>query len=57
MIKGAIIAVLSSKKASELLTRTGKETLKDELIEAINEALGLDESPVVNIYFKEFIIQ
>jgi len=57
MIKSAVIAVLSSKKAADILSRTGKEQLKDELIEAINEALGLDESPVVSIYFKEFIIQ
>lgn len=56
-IKDAIIRTISSKKAGDLLSRAGKEALKDELIEAINEALGLDEAPVVNIYFREFIIQ
>jgi flagellar protein FliL len=57
MIKDAIIRVLSSKKVEELLTSDGKEKLKEELVEAINEAIGLEESPIVNIYFTEFIIQ
>ena len=56
-IKDAIIRVLSSKKADELLTAEGKERLKDELIEGVNEAVGLEEPPVVGVYFTEFIIQ
>ncbi|RMG40301.1 MAG: flagellar basal body protein FliL [Candidatus Dadabacteria bacterium] len=56
-IRDAVIRVLSSKTAEEVLTQEGKEALKEELIEAINEATGLDEGPVVNIYFAEFIIQ
>ncbi|MFM1847516.1 MAG: flagellar FliL protein [Pseudomonadota bacterium] len=57
MIRDAIIRVISGKRATDVLTVTGKETLKQELIEAINEATGLDEPPVVNVYFTEFIIQ
>ena len=57
MIHDAVIRILSSKKSSEVLTSEGKERLKFELIDAINDALGLDEAPVVNIYFTEFIIQ
>lgn len=57
MIKDAIIRVLSSKTAAEVLSPEGKDDLKEELIEAINDATGLDEGPVVNIYFVEFIIQ
>ncbi|MCO6432407.1 MAG: flagellar basal body-associated FliL family protein [Deltaproteobacteria bacterium] len=57
MIHDAVIRVLSSKKSTEVLTPDGKEQLKQELIEAINDAVGLDEGPVVNIYFTEFIIQ
>jgi len=56
-IKDAIIRVLSSKKADELLTAEGKERLKDELIEGVNEAVGLEEPPVVGVYLTEFIIQ
>jgi len=57
MINDAVIRVLSSKRATDVLTSEGKEQLKQELIEAINEAIGLEEGPVVNIYFTEFIIQ
>lgn len=57
MIKDAIIRVLSAKTADEVLTSAGKETLKDELIEAINEAIEMDDNPVVGIYFTEFIVQ
>ena len=57
MIRDAIIRVISGKRATDVLTVPGKETLKQELIEAINEATGLDEPPVVNVYFTEFIIQ
>lgn len=57
MIKDSIIRVLSSKRPEEVLTAEGKERLKEELIEAINETSGLEEGPVVNIYFKDFIVQ
>lgn len=57
MIHDAIIRVLSSKRSVEVLSPEGKELLKQELLEAINEAIGLEEGPVVNIYFTEFIIQ
>ncbi len=57
MLRDAIIRVLSSKRPEEVLTVDGKERLKEELLETINEAIALDESPVQNIYFAEFIIQ
>lgn len=57
MVHDAVIRVLSSKKSTDVITVEGKEQLKQELIEAINEALGMEEAPVVNIYFTEFIIQ
>lgn len=56
-IRDAIIGKLSSKTAAEVLSFAGKEQLKEELVEAINDAIGLDESPVVQVYFLEFIIQ
>lgn len=57
MIRDAIIRVLASKKVQDVITTDGKEKLKEELIEAVNEALDLAEDPVVNIYFVDFIIQ
>lgn len=57
MIRDAVLVILSSKSRENLLTPEGKETLKEELVEAINDATGLDEPPVVAIYFIEFVIQ
>ncbi len=57
MIRDSIIRVLSAKTAGEVLSVEGKEQAKEELIEAINEAVGLDEGPIASIYFNEFIIQ
>lgn len=57
IIRDAIIHVLSSKKAAEVLSLEGKEQLKEELVEALNEASGLEEGPVVAVYFNDFIVQ
>lgn len=57
MIRDSIIRVLSAKTAAEVLSVDGKEAIKEELIEAVNEAVGLDEGPVINVYFSEFIVQ
>ena len=57
MIRDAVIRVLSSKKAAEVLSKDGKEQLRQELVEAINEAIGMEEGPVVQVYFTDFIIQ
>lgn len=57
MIRDAVIRVLSSRRPEEVLSVDGKERLKEELLETINEAIALDEPPVQSIYFAEFIIQ
>jgi len=57
IIRDAIIRVLSSKKGDEVLTATGKDALKEELVEAINESIGLDTAPASGVYFNEFIVQ
>lgn len=56
-IKDVVIKILSAKKADDLLTVEGKERLKDELLEGINEAVGLEEPPVTGVFFTEFMIQ
>ncbi|MEM4379342.1 MAG: flagellar basal body-associated FliL family protein [Thermoplasmatales archaeon] len=53
----AVIRVLSSKRAEELLTPEGKERLRDQLVSALNEALGAVEPIIVAVKFGEFIIQ
>lgn len=57
MINDAIIHILSSKRTEDVLTLEGKEELKEELLDAVNEATGLEEGPIVAIYFNEFIVQ
>ena len=57
MIRDAIIHTLSAKKVEDVISSDGKEKLKEELVEAINEAIGLPENAVVNVYFLDFIIQ
>lgn len=57
MIKDAVLRLLSAKTVEEVLTADGKEQIKEELIEVINEASGIDEGAVTAIYYIEFIIQ
>ncbi len=55
IIRDTIITVLSSKTSDDLLSVSGKEELKNELITAINQAL--QRNLVRKIYFLDFIIQ
>lgn len=67
-IRNNIMLLLSSKKASELLTKEGKENLADALKEEINEIIeppqrnrkgekAASTGPVVSVLFTSFIIQ
>lgn len=57
IIRDAVIRVLSSKHVDEVLTPDGKEKIKEELIEAINEATALEEPIVTGVFFSEFMVQ
>lgn len=57
MIRDAIISILSYKTPEEVLSQEGKEELKEELVDAINNALGIDDAIVVSVYFKDFVMQ
>jgi flagellar FliL protein len=54
-IKNAAITTISTQTSDTLLTLSGKEELKKQLIKAINSALG--EDAVKDIYFTDFIMQ
>lgn len=67
-IRNDVTLLLSSKKASELMSREGKEHLAEELKEAINEAIEppkrnkkgekvSEDGPVKEVLFTSFIIQ
>ncbi len=55
IIRDVIINTISAKTSDDLLSVSGKEELKHELITAINRALN--RNLVKKIYFTEFIIQ
>ena len=54
-VRDAIINILSAKASSDLLTPEGKEKLREEIRNKINEVLGAED--VTGVYFTEFIIQ
>jgi len=60
-IRNNVMLLLSSKKASELLTKEGKEKLAEEIRDQINGILApgakKDEAPVKEVLFTSFIIQ
>jgi flagellar protein FliL len=54
-IKDAIIRTLSNKSSSEILTMEGKDKLRGEIRDSVNDMLGSEE--ITQVYFTEFIIQ
>ena len=58
-LRNNVIRLLSGKKASELITREGKEALAGEIRGLMNEVLepGAKEGPVKEVLFTSFIIQ
>ncbi|MCX8145604.1 MAG: flagellar basal body-associated protein FliL [Azovibrio sp.] len=62
-IRNNLTMILSSKKASELLTKEGKENLAEEIKTEINRIMNPGhkgtppDSPVLSVLFTSFIIQ
>ncbi len=60
-IRNNVMLLLSGKKASELLTKEGKEKLAEEIRDQMNDILAhgakKDEAPVKEVLFTSFIIQ
>ncbi len=54
-VRDSIIRLLSAKSAQDILSAEGKEKLREEVKEGVNNALGSED--VVNVYFTEFIVQ
>jgi len=55
VIKDTVITVLSQKTIEEISTTKGKEKLKEELMERMNEFLV--DGQITNIFFTDFVIQ
>ena len=60
-LRNNIMLLLSGKKASELITKEGKETLAKEIRDLMNHVLNAGDKkadgPVVEVLFNSFIIQ
>lgn len=54
-LRDTIITVLSSKTFEEVQTARGKQKLKEEIMDRINEFLV--DGRVVNIFFTDFVVQ
>jgi flagellar FliL protein len=58
-VRSRLLMVLSSKKASELLTSEGKRRLTDEIVDQLGEPFsGSGKGPVINdVFYTSFVIQ
>ena len=55
LIRDIIIRTFSSKTFEEISTIKGKDKLKDEVLDKINE--NLSDGYIKNIYFTDFVVQ
>jgi flagellar basal body-associated protein FliL len=55
VVNDIIITLLSTKKFDQIYTSEGKETLRQEIIQAINSRLH--DYKVIQVYFTEFVVQ
>lgn len=54
-IRNALLMILPSKRIKDISTSQGKDALRQQIIDAINQLLPKGE--VRNVYFTEFVIQ
>ena len=54
-IRDAVIMYLTEKQVEDLIDPQGKNKLRSDLLKRINTAIG--KPLVLNVYFKEFLIQ
>lgn len=55
LLRDIIIRTLSSKTYEEVSTAKGKDRLKDEIVNRLNEVLS--DGYIKNIYFTDFVVQ
>jgi flagellar FliL protein len=54
-VRDSLLMILPSKRFEDISTVQGKTALRDEMLEALNGYLG--QGKIINIYFKEFVVQ
>lgn len=58
-VRNRLLLLLSSKKASDLLSLEGKKTLSNEIVEQLKEPFNAGEKPqeVLGVSFTSFVVQ
>lgn len=57
-VRSRLLLLISSKKASELLTSDGKETLRDDIIDTLSEPFSGSRGLIItDVAFTSFVIQ
>ena len=54
-VRDGILMILPTKRFEDISTVQGKTALRDEVLETLNGFLA--QGKIVNIYFKEFVVQ
>jgi len=54
-VRDALLLLLSSKTSQDLATLEGKITLRKEIVDRLNQALG--QAKVARVYYTDFVIQ
>ena len=57
-VRSRLLMVLSSKKATDLLSSEGKRNLTDEIIDQLGEPFSSGKGPTINdVFYTSFVIQ
>lgn len=57
-VRSRLLMVLSSKKASELLSNDGKKALTEEIIDQLGEPFASGKGPnITDVFYTSFVIQ
>ncbi len=54
-VRDGILMILPTKRFEDISTVQGKIALRDEVLETLNGFLA--QGKIINIYFKEFVVQ
>jgi flagellar FliL protein len=57
ILRDSILQLLSSKTLKDVLSAEGKELMKEELLETLNESLEYDDEIFVRVLFLDFLVQ
>jgi flagellar FliL protein len=54
-VRDSLLMILPTKRYEDISTVQGKTALRDEMLKTLNNFLA--QGKIINIYFKEFVVQ